>query len=181
VGSVSCRIYITSSVLTKLRFYVWPLDDTDKPIIFVREEQFVQLLKEIGAKFRKLHIDLKEKYFRTIKLVVKDFPDHPRLLPRYLGCSKSREDYNGLVFQAPKQRPLSFYDKLDPTRAPDDEQVADFNEICETVIDLNRPKSKGKKKKRHERRLIMQSNLSKQLRRAQRYFGLRKKTGNCKF
>jgi hypothetical protein len=152
---------------------VWPREPADKPIIFVREEQFSQLLMEVGVKFPNLHIDPKDSYFRQIKLVT-SFPDHPRFLPRYLGRSKSRDDHDKMVLRAPAQRPFAFSrDEPEPERAPTDEQVADFNDICETAIDLNRAKSKSKDKTR-EQKIAIQASLTKQLRRAQRYCGLRK-------
>jgi hypothetical protein len=179
VSFLQCHacIYI---FLTLLSFYVWPLDVVDKPIVFVREEQFVQLLKEVGTKFRSLHIDPKEPYFRYIKLVVDDFPNHPRLLPRYLGRSTSKDDYDALLFHAPQRSPFSFHGEPNPARAPTAEQIADFNGICEIALDLNRAKPKGGKNKRQEQRVVIQSNLTKQLKRAQRYLGLRKKTDKCK-
>jgi hypothetical protein len=148
------------------------------PIIFILEQQFVQMLKEVGTKFRALHAGANGKYFRYIKLVV-NFPDHLRLLPRYLGHSTSKDDYDALVLHARRQHPFSFHGEPDPSRPPTDEQVANFNDICETAIDLGRAKSKGSKKKRQEQRVSKQYNLSKQLKRAQRYLGLRKKTNKC--
>ena len=162
-------------------FYVWPLEPADKPIIFVREEQFIQLLKEVAAKFPTLHIDPKETYFRHIKLVT-SFPDHPRLLPRYLGRVKSRDEYDKLSMQPPNQRPFAFpRGEPEAEHPPSDDEVADFTDICETAIDLNRAKSRSKNKKREER-VVIQANLSKQLKRAQRYFGLRARTdkGRCR-
>lgn len=156
-------------------FYVWPIEDTDKAIIFVREWQFAQLLREVQKRFPHFHIDPKEAWFRQIRLVTA-FPDHQRLRPRYLGRSKSKDDYDKLLFQrVPKQRPFSFPpNEPECQQPPDDDDVADFNDICETAIDLNRQKQRGKTRKQ-EAKVLIQANLNKQLKRAQRYFGIRKR------
>ena len=162
-----------TDLLTARSFYVWHLELSDKPIVFVREEQFVDLLKDVAARFPTLNIDPGESYFRYIKLVT-PFPNHPRLLPRYLGRCKSRNDYDKMLRYVPAQAPFTFpRGEPEPTRAPTDEDIADFNNVCESAIDLNRAKSKSKNKKREER-VVIQGNLTKQLKRAQRYFGLTK-------
>jgi hypothetical protein len=97
-----------------------------------------------------------------------------------MGRSTSKDDYDALLFHAPQRSPFSFHGEPNPARAPTDEQIADFNGICEIALDLNRAKPKGGKNKRQEQRVVIQSNLTKQLKRAQRYLGLRKKTDKCK-
>lgn len=138
----------------------------------------MQLLNEISSKFKSLHIKPNDSYFRSISLVVDNFPDHPRMVPRYLGYCKAKDDYDALVFNAPRHRPYSFHGEPEPDRAPSDEQFSDFKDVCEAAVEV--AKNKPKSSRRQEHRVQMQANLSDQLRRAQCYLGLRDDTRACK-
>ncbi|KIW01138.1 uncharacterized protein PV09_07424 [Verruconis gallopava] len=139
-------------------FYVWPIDPAEKPIVFVREEQFTDLLKEISARFKTLYIDPKDIFYRKIKLI---------------------EEYDNLVYRAPSQSPFTF-PRGEPksTRAPQDDEIAEFKEICRVTADLGKAKPKSSKSKRQEQQAMAQLNISKQLKRAQCYLGLRPRTRN---
>lgn len=156
-------------------FYVWSIEQAAKPLVLVRYEQFAQLLKEINARFRKNKpLDPKEYFWRMTKHVINDFPDHPRFLPRYLGYCDSKDGSEELIRKTPS-RILKYNGEPEPKKAPTDEQRDDFMDIYETAIDLGKGKSKGSKKKERETRVLMQAEISKTLKRAQRYLGLRSK------
>lgn len=148
--------------------------DAAKPVIFVSEKQLQTLLNEITGVFQ--HLDLTiTNYYREIGLVV-TFPDHPRLRPRYLGTSTSRARYNEMEANAPKAifRPAG--EKEVPP--PDQRSLEAFQAMMEETIELNKAKNKATKAKKNEQRVQRQQNMVRQLKRAQRYLGLRPKRDN---
>lgn len=61
------------------------------------------------------------------------------------------------------------------SQEPDSRSLEAFRKTIEECIELNKQKSKQSKAKRREERIAQQQFLGKQLKRAQRYVGLRPK------
>lgn len=142
------------------------MDYSDKPLVLISEEQFVQLVKEINTQFPRLCINPKDPYYREIGLTC-DFNSfkHPRFLPRYLGRCKSRDEYDHMVSQAP-----------DASLAPDDRSTEAFRAMVENTIAANKAKNKAKnkasKEARQVARVVQQRDMGEQLKRAQCYLGV---------
>jgi hypothetical protein len=141
-----------------------------KPIILVPYVQFQQLVTEIGRTFK-------------VPVTVPKFPftltffDDGTPQPIFLGKSASRDDANNLQDNVPAA-------PMDHAECPDDASVTvkqafeDFKDMCQTAI-ASKGKNKGGvgRKKREDDRLLTIKDWYVQLRRAQRYLGLRRKTG----
>lgn len=154
-------------MLTFPRYYVWDHEPT-KPLILVRESQVHALLQEVNT-----HLDLTLRitdHQREQGLITR-FPDHPRCRPRYLGRSNSRTEYDDLVEKTPH---ADFCAPDDPACSPlDAPAVEHFEMIMEDLWDLTKAKSKAEKAKKQQERLARQKSMAEQLKRAQRYLGLR--------
>lgn len=155
-------------------FYVWHPEDITRPLILVPEVQFAALLRQILAKFNHLLLNAREVYYRDIGLVITAFPSHPDLRPRFLGTSNSREMYDKMVQNTP---PATFRPPGEPSAsvAADARDHQAFRRMIEDAVALSKTKSKALRTKRQEERMIKQQNIGKQLKRAQRYLGLRRK------
>jgi hypothetical protein len=156
------------------RFYVWHPVDTHRPLILIPEAQFAVLLHQISASFKHLFLNAKEARYRDIGLVIEAFPSHPDLRPRFLGTSRSREQYENMVQNTPLAsfRPIAEPDNSKPAD-PRDKKA--FRQMIEDAVELNKARSKAVKTRREEERRVKLQNIGKQLKRAQRYLGLRYK------
>jgi hypothetical protein len=141
-------------------------------LVLVSQEQFSQLVKEINTLFPRLHIDPKDPYYREIGLTINFNFQHPRFRPRYLGCSKSREQYDNLLIQAPGLMSTR-KDEPDPKTAADDHSREVFRTMVEKSIANNKAKNKADKEARRFARLEKQKDMDTQLKRAQCCLGLR--------
>src|SRR5258708_1016711 len=94
---------VDSPTLTALRYYVWSLDVKDT-IILVPEVQFKHFLGELNESFPHEMLDpaVSESQWRSSCLLV-DFPEHPRLAPRFLGVSDSNGAFDRLCRRIPVQ------------------------------------------------------------------------------
>jgi hypothetical protein len=153
-------------------YYIWDVEPLN-PLILVREEQFQTLLQEIN---NHLKLGLKITNAQCEEGLVARFPDHPALLPRYLGRSCSREQFNDMVqktpdssFRAPGE---SSQDK------PDSGSLEHFKQMMEELWDAQKNKNKAKKAKQQQERMGRQVAMVDQLKRAQRYLGLRATVGH---
>lgn len=155
------------------RYYLWPLDYSAKPLVLVTEEQFVRLVKEINTRFPHLHIDPKDSWYSEVGLTC-DFNSfkHPRFLPRFLGRCSSKDQYDRMVDQSPS---AEFMRKDDPTpkKAPDDCSRDAFVALIENALAANKAKNRQSKEVRRVARVEKQKDMGKQLKRAQRYLGVR--------
>ncbi|KAF2660903.1 hypothetical protein K491DRAFT_688019 [Lophiostoma macrostomum CBS 122681] len=143
-------------------YYVWDIDGTaNKPIMLVLESQVEQLLKEIN---RTLNLQIKITNQQREDGLVGRFPDHPRCLPRYLGRSHCREDYDDMASHAPSEPVIT---------APEGRTLEDFKRQMEDMWDIQKNKNKAKQEKKRLDRIEKQKVLTQQFKRAQRYLGLR--------
>jgi hypothetical protein len=120
------------------------------------------LLREIN---KLLELDLHVTSQQREDALVSRFPDHPRCTPRYLGRSRSREDYDKMLENVPD--PKTDYPPLD------DLSLEAFKQLMEDSFEAQRAKNKASKAKKQQERLVKQKTLMDQFRRAQRYLGLR--------
>jgi len=149
-------------------YYIWDIDDLSKPLILVRETQFQDLLDEIN-KHLKLSLRITDQ--QREDALVSRFPDHPRCTPRYLGRSRSREDYDNMVSNAPNP---DFRALGEPESPPLTERSLEaFKQLMEDSFDAQRAKNKATKAKKQQERLVKQKTMADQFKRAQRYLGLR--------
>ena len=143
-------------------YYVWNIDNLSKPLILVGESQVQDLLGEIN---KHLKLNLKITSQQREDALVSRFPDHPRCTPRYLGRSRSRQDYDTMLENVPD--PETEYSPLD------DSSLEGFKQLMEESFEAQRAKSKASKAKKQQERLVKQKTLLDQFKRAQRYLGLR--------
>ncbi|KAF2128734.1 hypothetical protein P153DRAFT_403603 [Dothidotthia symphoricarpi CBS 119687] len=149
-------------------YYIWDIENDSKPIILVLESQFQDLLVEINQQL-KLGLAITDE--QREESLVTQFPDHPRYLPRYLGRSHSREQYDNMVDNAPSK---DFRAPNEPVHPPlEDRSLERFKQLMEELWDVQKAKSKAVKAKRQQDRLLKQKSAADQFKRAQRYLGLR--------
>jgi hypothetical protein len=176
----SSHPHIQSAHTRTHSYYIWPLDYSDKPLTLVSEEQFVQLIKEVNTQFPKLDINPKDPWFSQVGLTL-DFNSlkHPRFRPRYLGSCNSRDQFDNMVNQSPG---ADFTRKSDlvPKNAPDDRSMEAFRAIIENALAANKSKKKASKEMRRVARVEKQKDMGNQLKRAQRYLGMRPRIGEGK-
>jgi hypothetical protein len=103
-------------------------------------------------------------------LVVR-FPYHPRMYPRYLGRSDSREAFDAMVIPKPSKEGSE----------PAGDRLQLFLELMEDSFEIAKAKKKGSNEKRRAVQIAQHRDMSKQLKRAQRYLGLRAKSNNGEF
>ena len=147
---------------------MWSPQNT-KPLFFITEAEFDQLIHEIDSIFPHLELRDKKEYYWDIGLVVQ-FPDHPRLRPRYFGRTTSRADFDMAPVSAPS--PTFRMAGENASKEPDSRSLEAFRKTIEECIELNKQKSKQSKAKRREERIAQQQFMGKQFKRAQRYLGL---------
>ena len=159
-------------VLTSPRYYLHPpFSLGSKPIVLVPLEQIQQLVTEIGQTF-KLSVAV-PKFPFTLTFYADGTPQ-----PVFLGKSCSRDEVNNLQSNIPAA-PLDHGDCPDDASSQVKQQFEDFRSKCQAAIEA-KGKNKGgaSKTKREDDRLLTIRNWYIQLRRAQRYLGLRRKTGH---
>ncbi|PVH98438.1 hypothetical protein DM02DRAFT_531085 [Periconia macrospinosa] len=148
-------------------YYLWDIEES-KPLILVSEGQFQVFLDEINST---LDLSLRITNQQREDGLVTRLPDHPRLQPRYLGRSKSREDYNNLIDNVPDVMSRPTGEPLPP--AVDDRSLAEFKQMIEDMWEQTKSKGKAAKEKKKLDRLAKQKVFADQFKRAQRYLGLR--------
>lgn len=149
------------------RYYVWDIEPTN-PIILVREEQVQTLLTEINSH---LHLNLRITDQQRDEGLVSSFPDHPRCLPRYLGRSKSRDEYGDMGRNAPVP---SFRAPGEPAHPiMESSTLEEFKQHLADLRDTRMVKSKADRLKKQEQRLAKQQVMADHFKRTQRYLGLR--------
>lgn len=149
------------------RYYIWDVEPAD-PLILVRESQFQDLLSEIN---RHLKLGLRITNSQREDGLVCHFPDHPACLPRYLGRSNSRDQYDNMVQNVPDRDFRAAGEQ--PHGPPDSGTLDDFKQMMQDLWDVQKNRNKAKKAKQQQDRLARQMSMVDQLRRAQRYLGLR--------
>lgn len=157
------------------RYYVWPIgEEKPKPLPLIPESQFIDLLHDIDGAFPRLRLQHRVKDYREA-LVILDFPDHPDLKPRFLGETTSRANYDTLYNLMPNQqyRPRGEKPAAGP---PHSKTLEAFKQMMEETAELTKSKNKAARGRRKEDRIYRQRLIIKQMKRAQRYLGLRPKS-----
>jgi hypothetical protein len=148
-------------------YYIWDTEPI-QPLILVRENQVQDLIKEINDH---LKLGLRITDSQREEGLVCRFPDHPACLPRYLGRSHSREQYDSMARNAPKR---NFRAAKERSHGPPDSGTLEqFKQMMEDMWQVQKNKSKAKKEKQQLERLDRHKSMVNQLKRAQRYLGLR--------
>lgn len=154
-------------VLKNFRYYVWDTKK-DKALILVTERQFEDLLKEINSA---LKLSLKITDQQREEGLVSRFPDHPLCRPRYLGRSRSKDEYTDMLDVIPS---TGFHAAGESTMPPPSaETLEDFRAMMEELWEIQRGKTKAAKKKKQQERIVKQQSMTDQFKRVQRYLGLR--------
>jgi hypothetical protein len=162
-------------IILSPRYYVWPIDGS-KPLILVTQEAVQALLDDINRKFRHIGAKITDRD-REQGLLAK-FPNHPRLTPRYLGHITSKPDFDKMAAGPPGHKHRAPGEGHAP---PLDERTLEvFKQMMEDMSELARGKNKAKREKAKQARMLTQQNMAKQLKRAQRYLGLRPKRPDSK-
>lgn len=155
----------------KSRFYIWDTEwDTElsKPLALVTEQQFLDLLAEINSSLR---LRLTVTDHQREEGLVSRFPEHPLCIPRYLGRSQSREEYDTMISNAPSAGFRAPGEPVPPTL--DGRTLEDFKQTMEELWDVQKAKGKAAKEKKKQDRLAKYKGYADQFKRAQRYLGLR--------
>ncbi|KAK3670213.1 hypothetical protein LTR78_009868 [Recurvomyces mirabilis] len=137
-----------------------------KPHTYVSQYQFQALLDEVNHAFPKADIKLGDD-IREEGMVL-DFDSLPdELRPRCLGRLQSREQYDTWMLEAP----------ITPKsgKMPADRSLEAFRAMLEATAELGKAKSKAKKRASHQMVIQSRQDMGKQVLRAQRRLGLKKK------
>lgn len=149
------------------RYYVWDTEK-DKAIILVSERQFEDFLKEINSA---LKLDLKITDQQREDGLVSRFPDHPVCRPRYLGRSRSKDEYTNMQDVIPSAGFRATGELAMPPPAAG--TLEDFRAMMEELWEIQKGKTKTAKKKKQQERMVKQQSMTDQFKRVQRYLGLR--------
>ncbi|KIW15356.1 hypothetical protein PV08_05402 [Exophiala spinifera] len=148
-----------------------PFSLGSKPIILVPYAQVHKLVTEIGEAF-KVEVSVPDFPF-TVK-----FSDDGTPQPQFLGNSKSRDQFMSL--QNSIDLPSKGHGECPANASPHlAQQFVSFRELCLDALAAHKKKSGGGKsttKKKEGDRLLSTHDFNSQLRRLQRYFGLRAKS-----
>ncbi|KAL5390401.1 hypothetical protein DPSP01_001965 [Paraphaeosphaeria sporulosa] len=148
-------------------YYLWDIEES-KPLILVHEGQVDDLFKEINTHF---NFELKITNSHREEGLILRFPDHPRCRPRYLGRSHTREEYSSMVDQVPHVSVCAPGEPSQPSL--DTDTIEAFRQMIEDAWEITKNKGKASKEKKRVDRLKKQKVFTDQLKRAQRYLGLR--------
>ncbi|KAF2091777.1 hypothetical protein K490DRAFT_33126 [Saccharata proteae CBS 121410] len=156
-------------------YYIWPPQDlSDKPLILIRSDQFLELISEINKVVKGLNFSITDNHYEDS--LVLQIP-HPSLSPRYLGQSNSRDDYDNMERNVPGRGRRAKDEKT--LEAPPLRTLQAFKDKIEAAIELNKNKASAAKARKKEARLVTQQEWRRQLKRSQRYLGLRPKTAEA--
>ncbi len=108
--------------------------------------------------------------------LVTSFPDHPRCLPRYLGRSHSREEFDELVESTPSDMHCALGEPAHPQLEGD--ILEDFKQRVQDLKETQKAKSKAFRLKKQQERLVKQKKMADHFKRTQRYLGLRSAISN---
>jgi hypothetical protein len=167
VGPVSFTRSSHLLMLTLTSYYVWDIEESN-PIILVREEQFQTLIDHINVHHR---LRLRINSHQRSEGLAGSFPDHPRCLPRYLGRSHSKQDIENMTANAPKASYGAAGEASHPPLEPP--TLEEFKQVIEDMIEAQKSKSKATTARKQVERLDKNRSMMDQLKRAQRYLGLR--------
>ncbi|CBX96780.1 hypothetical protein LEMA_P099110.1 [Plenodomus lingam JN3] len=149
-------------------YYVWDIEPGAKPVVLVRESQVHTLLSEINCHL-KLALRITDQ--QREEGLVAHFPDHPRCLPRYLGRSQSRGEYDNMVDNIPSHSHRAEGESSHPPLEPSTHEL--FRQLMDDLYEVQKAKNKISKAKKQQDRLGKQKAMTDHFKRAQRYLGLR--------
>ncbi|KAI9717749.1 MAG: hypothetical protein M1812_004478 [Candelaria pacifica] len=140
-----------------------------KPLIFVPAKQVEQLIEEVNDFFScqlEFPRDAEEVGFRLI------FSDDNTPRPRYLGQSSSRSTFDNMVQNTPEEgyRPA---EESSQTEYATDRSLIAFKRKIELGFEATKNRNKASKAKKKGERIQKQQSWIRQLKRIQRYLGLR--------
>ncbi|GAB7339866.1 hypothetical protein MBLNU457_6399t1 [Dothideomycetes sp. NU457] len=139
--------------------------DTDKVFVFVTETQAMFFINEIDCLYPSLNIRVPDEDDNPGFIC--DFPDDPLLRPHWLGHSKSRKQYDFLESVAP------VFDMPTRPRDPSDRSLQAFKDKMDDASEASKNKKKNARDAKKKHRIMKQQDMLRQLKRAQRYLGLR--------
>ncbi|EMD00601.1 hypothetical protein BAUCODRAFT_81223, partial [Baudoinia panamericana UAMH 10762] len=147
-------------------FYLWSAAyETSKPLTFVPTHQLQSLLDEINQAFPRAHVKITNELVDDgLVLCLDDFPDELR--PRWLGQSMSKEQYEQLTASIPFPEQMQI---------PEHRTLEAYKDMVDRVTELNKNKSKAKRKGGQQAAIHRRQEVGKQVVRAQRLLGLRQK------
>lgn len=156
-------------------FYLWTFEDHPKPLILVPESHVRMLLDQIDLSFPDFAAHIPDLQDLEISFC---FPFFPRITPRYLGRSATHDQYREMERAIP---PPSFQlsSEASSSKLPDDRSLEAFKRMTEKVMESNKNKAKSAKAQKKKQRILQQQYLLRQLKRLQRYLGLRPKRSKC--
>lgn len=125
------------------------------------------LLNDINAQ---LNLSLRITNYQREEGLVTRFPDHPRCLPKYLGRSRSRQDFDDMTTSAPGEVHHAVGELPHSNLEP--EMLETFEQLMRNISEAQRGKGKAKAK-RQQNRLEKNKSMADQFKRAQRHLGLR--------
>ncbi len=140
-----------------------------KPIFFVPSSQVKALLIEINEG---LHCDLSFPTAPRDSGFLISFRDETTPRPRYLGRSRSRNAFDEMTSNAP-QEGYRLETEDASTMEPTDRSFKAFKGKMEAALDASKTKSKASKAKKHGERIQQKQKWCRELKRTQRYLGLR--------
>ncbi|KAI1617326.1 hypothetical protein EDD36DRAFT_450974 [Exophiala viscosa] len=144
-----------------------------KPIILVPYAQVEKLINDIGQTF-KIAVSVPESPFTLT------FFDDGTPQPKLLGTSQSRDDFADL--QSRIELTPEDHGECPPKASHEvKQQFEAFRKKCEDAVAASKKKGVAVKKKREDDRLLTIRDWYSQLRRVQRYFGLRCKSGKVSY
>lgn len=150
----------------EFRHYIHPPESLYKPeMLLLPVAQVQQLIDEIATTFQ---VEVSVPPFPFIL----SFFDDGTPQPQRLGTTRSRADINDMQGNIP--RPASGHGDPPVNATPaQDMSFEAFRKKIERAVNANKKKSAAAKKKKAADRFVVVQDWCKQLRRAQRYFGLR--------
>ncbi|GAB7355855.1 hypothetical protein MBLNU459_g6515t2 [Dothideomycetes sp. NU459] len=152
-------------------YYVWsPHFPSNKPLVFVTLDQFQALIAEVDRTFPSLLVRIPANSEEAGLIV--GFGLHPSLRPRFLGRSNNREEFKSLEARAEE-----FEDAFEMYQ-PDERSLTTFKRYMEAAFDATKNKSKAIKERKREEKVVRQQDMGRQLKRAQRYLGLRARSAS---
>jgi hypothetical protein len=153
-------------------YYIYPTEVLERPLFLIPASQVFDLIGKINDS---LQIGLFFPLEATESGFLLEFQDDQTPRPRYLGHTMSRSDFETLqtmlsstTFQSRNPRPAGY------TKASK-EALGEFKAKLDRAVDAGRNKTTAVKAKKKAERFERQLGYIRQIRRAQRYVGLRQR------
>ncbi|KAI9803686.1 MAG: hypothetical protein M1833_000598 [Piccolia ochrophora] len=153
-------------------YYLYPPPFTaPKPLLLVPAYQVLEFLMNINDAYG-TELTFPPEPEKLGFLI--SFPNNNTPRPRYLGCSQRKDMFEKLSKKIPAE---DFKPPGEPHQqhAPSERSMAAWRENVEKAIELSKHKNKLSKHKKRQERFERQQGWGRQVKRAQRYLGLRQK------